>query len=84
MKKVDLQSTPMAKQDPSPAAGDLPELVAEAEAKGYFGTAPDPTPNSAYSMEGGAPSDTPESPQNKPAAPELVQGAGGEASQPDE
>ena len=32
--------------------GDLPERVAEADEKGYWGTVPDPTPNEAYTLAG--------------------------------
>lgn len=32
--------------------GDLPERVAEADEKGYWGTVPDPTPNEAYTLKG--------------------------------
>lgn len=32
--------------------GDLPQRVEEAQAKGYFGSVPDPTPNEAYTLSG--------------------------------
>jgi hypothetical protein len=34
------------------AAGDLPEIIAEAEEKGYLGVATDETPNEAYTLQG--------------------------------
>jgi len=36
-------------------AGDVEKQVAEEQEKGFVGDKVDPEPNSAYSMEGGAP-----------------------------
>lgn len=38
--------------------GDLPDRVAEATEKGYYGTVPDVVPNEEYSLEGGPPTIT--------------------------
>ena len=80
------KDTTTADQDTDGLAGDLPERVAEANEKGYWGEVTDPTPNEAYTLAGvtsGQP--TPETDPDLQAeaerrAAELgAQGAGGGA-----
>lgn len=57
--------------------GDLPDRVAEANEKGYWGEVTDPTPNSAYTLSGVTAGEaTPETDAELAADAEANQGAG--------
>jgi hypothetical protein len=47
------QSTESTDQPKDEASREVQKAFDEAEEKGYFGTVPDPHPNSAYSLESG-------------------------------